>query len=583
VGSAVDTGNGPIGSQGIDSMESPGGFPGNGARANPVAQEIPVNATGTRPGDGSAKRELFSEETITVLLFADGAVIRLAAAVATGQLLFLTNKNTRKEVVCQVIGKRVFRPTSCYVELQFTEKMENFWGVEFPAVEASIAPKQVAQARPVETVPAVEAVEDTEYVLEEPAPAPSKEEVEHLRDEVEMLRQQLREMSRAGTGPKMESNPESKSEPIEGSKPKRIQAPATAARASTRPEDTIGVAIPWPKEPEMVQAELAREAAPEEARSSHVKMQLPRASDAEPEIAGQESPVTGSVPQQQTRPQLPPNDPEADLLDELLPKPALDFSKAPKRRAKEGEPYSIYKPERAKFGKLALGILSVVLAGALGIGVWQLGLVNRLAALRLKKNAVAPAVVKPSAAAKTAESTQKPAAGPDAAGAGGAAVVAADGKTATDTGAAEAAKKAEESTVAPVAVEAEKPVDVPAKTSVGLKSKKKAAAAEEHVAGAADSALVAEDAPVVPAKLLKSVAPVYPPDAMRRFITGDVTLQAEVDERGRVRNAEVVTGPSALREAALDALKQYQYAAATRGGKGVASEVKVKIKFWFDP
>jgi hypothetical protein len=38
-----------------------------------------------------------------------------------------------------------------------------------------------------------------------------------------------------------------------------------------------------------------------------------------------------------------------------------------------------------------------------------------------------------------------------------------------------------------------------------------------------------------------------------------------------------------LRGAALDALKQYQYAAATRGGKGVASDVQVVIKFWFDP
>jgi len=88
---------------------------------NPVAHEVPVLATGARPGESGGQRKLFTEEASTVLAFENGGVIRLSAAVAVGQLLFLTNMGTRREVVAQVMRKRDFRPTSCYVEVEFSE------------------------------------------------------------------------------------------------------------------------------------------------------------------------------------------------------------------------------------------------------------------------------------------------------------------------------------------------------------------------------------------------------------------------------------------------------------------------------
>ena len=81
---------------------------------NPVAHEVPVLATGARPGESGGQRKLFTEEASTVLAFENGGVIRLSAAVTVGQLLFLTNKGTNREVVAQVMRKRDFRPTSCY-------------------------------------------------------------------------------------------------------------------------------------------------------------------------------------------------------------------------------------------------------------------------------------------------------------------------------------------------------------------------------------------------------------------------------------------------------------------------------------
>lgn len=99
---------------------------------NPIVHEVPVMATGVRPGESGGQRRLFTEEASTVLAFENGGVIRLSAAVAVGQLLVLTNKGTKREVVAHVKRKRDCRPTSCYVEVEFSERSAGFWDIEFP-------------------------------------------------------------------------------------------------------------------------------------------------------------------------------------------------------------------------------------------------------------------------------------------------------------------------------------------------------------------------------------------------------------------------------------------------------------------
>jgi Gram-negative bacterial tonB protein. len=154
----------------------------------PVALETAVVATGARPGRTGDKRELFTEETETVLVFEKGAVIRLSAAVADGQLVFLTNKKNGKEVVTQVVRKRSFRPTSCYVDLEFTEASPGFWGIEFPRT----APAMPSQ------IPAGSGEDDTDDVAKHTAP-PDLQEVERLKKEVSELQTQLKTL--IGSGP----------------------------------------------------------------------------------------------------------------------------------------------------------------------------------------------------------------------------------------------------------------------------------------------------------------------------------------------------------------------------------------------
>jgi periplasmic protein TonB len=130
-------------------------------KPQPVALEVPVTVNGARTVEGSDKREPFSESTQTVLVFSHGAVIRLASNVTPGQLLFLTNDKTKKEVVCQVVKSKNYRNVSGYVELEFTETVAGFWGMRFAGERVTAQPGAPAPIKspmaPLTAAPKVEA------------------------------------------------------------------------------------------------------------------------------------------------------------------------------------------------------------------------------------------------------------------------------------------------------------------------------------------------------------------------------------------------------------------------------------------
>ena len=120
------------------------------AKPQPVALEIPVTVNGARAVEGSDKREPFSESTTTVLVFDRGAVVRSTSSFAPGQLIFLTNERTKKEVVCQVVKSKHGGGATGFVELQFTEPAIGFWGLRFPSDRlAPAGPRTVGPAVPV--------------------------------------------------------------------------------------------------------------------------------------------------------------------------------------------------------------------------------------------------------------------------------------------------------------------------------------------------------------------------------------------------------------------------------------------------
>jgi protein TonB len=96
---------------------------------------------------------------------------------------------------------------------------------------------------------------------------------------------------------------------------------------------------------------------------------------------------------------------------------------------------------------------------------------------------------------------------------------------------------------------------------------------------AAPAAPVAVGGDVKPARLISSVPPAYPTLAKAQSVAGDVRVDALIDATGRVTTMKIVSGPSLLRQAAMDALRQWKYQAARLDGKPVAMHLTVTIQF----
>lgn len=501
------------------SAPSSGAGAGPANRPDPIPLELEVIATGGRPTEGNAKRDLFTEETRTVLIFENGAVIRLAAAIAVGQLVFLTNKQTNREVVTQVIRKRSFRPTSCYVELEFTEPAPDFWGMEF-AASPQVAERQTSRAQ--------EIVESAEIIGNNSGHqviAPSALEVERLQQELESVRLELQAMR---------------------------QAKLAAANSVQPPKP---VALP----------------------------------EAPPRVDAQQPPAPAAAAKSETNSgrwwfdasaAAPPAGP---FSDELVPKPKLNLAAAPAKRSSKANAASAHKTASAKSGagKLRIALLAAALFAAAVAGAWQMKLLPGLSTQKAAAVGVPPKTLGPGksagAPAPASPNASQPAANASAAPAT-AAVADSSATPASATGSAATAPNSPSAQSAPAT-----PAVALAKLSPSSASRLRTRPQPTETASPAAPVAASSDAPIVPPKLLNSVNPVYPPDAMRHYITGDVTIDAVIDSSGRVRSTNVLSGPAPLRPAAIDAFQQYKYAPATQDGKPVPAHVKVIIKFWFNP
>lgn len=81
---------------------------------------------------GRQDEEPFQEETVTDAVNAQGAMIRLAAAVERGQKLVLTNAKSGEEVECHVAYLGQPEAGKMQVGIEFTRPAEHFWHIAFP-------------------------------------------------------------------------------------------------------------------------------------------------------------------------------------------------------------------------------------------------------------------------------------------------------------------------------------------------------------------------------------------------------------------------------------------------------------------
>lgn len=624
--------------------------------AQPVALEVPVTVNGTRAVESSDKREPFSETTNTVLVLANGAVIRLLSSVAPGQLLFLTNDKTRKEVVCQVVKSKNYRSASGYVELEFTEPVLGFWGVRFPG-DRSTAGAGVAPARKPDPVAAVNAPKSAE-----PKAAPYADLTQPAENVTSNLPDAVQEFK---TDIKADARPTSKADflapaekSIDGLKleasrlqeqlsallfteQKKSEAKSFAPVVPQREQEEVAAKVLEIAGEEPASAKLPTAAATPDAASGSVAKS--RFDAEEVKIPAWLEPLARNADVH-----VPAKDEDANDFtgnsDDWHAADAMDLASsqkpAPTTTVKpSGAPG--HKARAAVFGNSLLGEASpelseprgsgrgiwlMVAAGLLlaaASGVWyfrdSLGLSgqgrNSSQSTPLSSNAAAvtPAVPMVDSAQPTAAVTKSSAVNPPTE-TSAATSLPTQGKV---QAAAITERIPRTSSGGDLIRVPEKSVEVvePAikKPSLGIVHLAKpkisrspnvlsnsaieptfglsggTGSAEENSLGgnfanttrqpAAPVAPAAVGGDVKPARMISSVPPNYPALAKAQHVAGSVRVDALIDDHGRVTTMKVVSGPSLLHQAAMDALRQWKYLPATLDGKPVPMHLTVTIQF----
>lgn len=81
------------------------------------------------------------------------------------------------------------------------------------------------------------------------------------------------------------------------------------------------------------------------------------------------------------------------------------------------------------------------------------------------------------------------------------------------------------------------------------------------------------------ARIIKKVAPVYPNEARKERISGTVRLHVIIDTDGGIKQMEVMSGHSMLQQAALDAVRLWQYQQTLLNGEPVEVDTTIDIIF----
>jgi len=82
--------------------------------------------------------------------------------------------------------------------------------------------------------------------------------------------------------------------------------------------------------------------------------------------------------------------------------------------------------------------------------------------------------------------------------------------------------------------------------------------------------------------LIKSVPPIYPPEARAQGIQGKVTLHVIIGKDGAVSQVEAISGHPGhplLVKAAIDAVRQWKYRPTLLNGEPVEVDTTIEVRF----
>lgn len=576
------------------STAAPAGDPAS--RPQPVAMEVPVTVNGARAVNGSEKREPFSESTKTVLIFGHGAVVRLSSSVAPGQLLFLTNEKTKKEVVCQVVKSKKYQSASGYVELEFTEAVAGFWGMRF---SAEAGPSQTLKPvlptpsalPPALSGPAVEIGNETKGYSSNPGtsvPAPSQN--------VPALQNSVVELLPSATRSPMSAPVANVSKAKVVTPPAMLPAVKSSATQTKSILDDEEVKIPSWLEPlarnaAIASAASATPAEPETNEVADIEVCVPEVKD----LSLTEVADTPEV----ARPQLPPPTFGTHFLadgDALGAETAHKSSK------------------KVLFGAIAAGVLLAVGAGAWYMQQQQNSSESTNTPVVVSapvSNATSNSSPQPPSQTSSTSANSNEAAGtytatsaPASAGISPAVLSnkpsePSSGSTnlnkrmaTVDAVSSPVAAQPKKASLGPISlsapvlnrpansqVRAEEGLNLEASSQPGLGEGLAAGLGSSSRQPAAPASPLPVGGDVKSARLISSTPPVYPTLARAQRISGDVKIDALVEATGAVSSMKVVSGPPLLQQAAMDALRHWRYQPAQLDGRAVPMHLTVTVQF----
>jgi TonB family protein len=576
-------------------------------RADAVSLDVPVKVHGSRVTEVirgiTPHTEPFEEQTSTMIVFPQGGVLRMATAVAPGQMVVLTNLKSGHDAICRVVKVRAYAQTQSYVELEFTNRQPGYWGVHFasdgvepakayvptpppPAAPAAAeAPAGKLEAKGTQEIswaPAVSLQATGGKLAEAPVfsspvkPAPPPERTPQPNKP---------ESSFVAIGTREDVQPAasatSSTNKLERFTPPVASVSMTELRGDTHVAAPVSTALGSGVPGEMTDLpEDLSESAPEQAAGVFGRL-APVASSAGAHSASQRA--------------------FGARFDSTALPVAEDLAAAPKDSA-------------PNWFLIATGIAALFVVGAGGafyFHVWP------TAESSSKSASVSAPAAPPAALSSTSNgasnSGETPASSPVAQpnppnvqGAASGTVVASRVADAPpqNTNKAPAAGRGQQS--APVAQKVSKIVpDMSATLTAHPVSAQRSASDDTEAAPsveagaaspngdlqgiAANSGVVPPPPPAVPPlrlggmvrppKLISSVLPEYPSIAKSNGIEGKVVVDASISPAGNVVGAKVISGPPMLRPPALDALRRWKYQPGMLNGEPVAAEITVTIDF----
>jgi protein TonB len=500
------------------------------SRPQPVCLEVPVTVHCGCLSTDSGKREPFSESTRTIIVFSNGAVLRLKTAVNPGQSIILTNEHTGKKVLCRVVTSKTYQNVAGYIELQFTGPTVGFWGILFPGdgSESQRAPgdADVSQAasRP-QSLPS--AASHTP-----PPPVVST----HLSEA--------------------------------GSINTVLLSPKVPGAEYSSALGSVSTPLAQPPNAGLIQ--------PKVVPLSHAEED---ASIAEPKVFSHErEAATLALPAARPR--------EDDEIAAFIGRLMFDEP--------ETEPAQATPRRSPLIALIAAELLIAALAG--GGWYWWHNRV-RVTAPNLfpqSANVASPVSVLPPANTQTAPLVSSPV--PETLKS----VEASDPSSAPAEKPAESPERPNPANKNPAAIFRSRLSKPHAERSSSLAKIPDAAEGIDSAPGISSrvsaeglSALIAGSSlqPAAPkpeqpiggevkaARLISSAPPAYPPFARSQGVEGDVTLDALIDETGRVTRIKIISGPVLLQQAAAAAVRQWKYEPAALHGKAVPMHLTVTVKF----